>query len=515
MTLVLVVDNIDSVGDTFQLTADDSIDIKVKATDQKGNRWSINANWTLSHTTWTDQAILEGSDIANDEVTFQPYLSSATAYTIFAVYDDGSMVHEVSLFVEVAQGDLISTAVTALASDGTTGDAFDLTSDEYIDFAADLEDTDTNEIDASILTWLLIDESSGDMVDITTQLVADNMRWQASAVGNYTITGFAISNAGYNISDSISVTILHGVAVSIASEVDTFAQDAGKEISIQIIGTDADGNTFPQTVEWSENGTSVDDITAGTENGAYAYFARIAGTHTLDFSVGQATGVLELSVAAQRTVSSITVELSSLTTDQLGEFTVTVLAFDAYNNPIAVPASTNVDSTGRAETLAQGQGVWKVVTLDSGPQTITVTSGKVSESQEYEVVGNVGGFFKAGGPLYYVGAGLLAIIALVVVGLLVVTLRGGDTDYEDYDDDDEDDDGYRSAAGPTGPAPGPTGRAPGPSGPAPTPEPEPKEDTSWIQEHRVDDDGTEWAEAEDGTWFYRQPDETEWSEWTD
>jgi hypothetical protein len=144
-----------------------------------------------------------------------------------------------------------------------------------------------------------------------------------------------------------------------------------------------------------------------------------------------------------------------------------------------------------------------------------VTSGKVSESQEYEVVGNVGGFFKAGGPLYYVGAGLLAIILIVVVGLLVVTLRGGDTDYEDYDDDDEDDDGYRSAAGPTGPAPGPTGRAPGPSGPAPTPEPEPEEDTSWIKEHRVDDDGTEWAEAEDGTWFYRQPDETEWSEWND
>ena len=515
VTLVLVVDNIDSVGDTFQLTADDSIDVKVKATDQKGNRWSIDANWTLSHATWTDQAILEGSDIANDEVTFQPYLSSATAYTIFAVYDDGSMVHEVSLFVEVAQGDLISTAVTALASDGTTGDAFDLTSDEYIDFAADLQDTDTNEIDASILTWLLIDETSGDMVDITTQLVSDNMRWQASAVGNYTITGFAISNAGYNISDSISVTILHGVAVSIVSEVDTFAQDAGKEIFIQMIGTDADGNTFPQTVEWSENGTSVDDITAGTENGAYAYFARTAGTHTLDFSVGQASGVLELSVAAQRTVSSITVELSSSTTDQLGEFTVTVLAFDAYNNPIAVPASTNVDSTGRAETLAQGQGVWKVVTLDSGPQTITVTSGKVSESQEYEVVGNVGGFFKAGGPLYYVGAGLLAIILIVVVGLLVVTLRGGDTDYEDYDDDDEDDDGYRSAAGPTGPAPGPTGRAPGPSGPAPTPEPEPEEDTSWIKEHRVDDDGTEWAEAEDGTWFYRQPDETEWSEWND
>ena len=308
--------------------------------------------------------------------------------------------------------------------------------------------------------------------------------------------------------------MLHGVAVSVVSEVDTFAQDAGKEITIQITGTDADGNTFPQTVEWSENSTSVSDMTAGTTEGAYAYFARTAGTHTLEFTSGQASSVLELSVAAQRTVSSITVELSTDTTDQLGSFTVTVLAFDAYDNPIEVPSSTNVDSSGRAEILAQGQGVWKVVTLDSGPQTITVTSGKVSESLEYEVLGNVGGFFKAGGPLYYVGAGLAGIIVFVILGLLVVALRGGGEDYDDeFDYEDEGDEPQRSAAGPSGPAPGPSGPAPGPSGTAPTPEPE--EDTSWIQEHRVDDDGTEWAESEDGTWFYRQPDESEWSEWTD
>jgi hypothetical protein len=528
VTLVLVVNNVDSVGDTFQITADDSLDVKVKATDQKGNRWSIDANWTLSHASWTDQLILEGAEVANDEVTFQPYMSSLTAYTIIAVYDDGSMVHEVSLFVEVSQGDLISTTTTATGADGVNADAFVITSDEYIDFSASLEDEDTNAIDASSLSWVLINEDTESMIDITSSLMADNMRWQATSVGNFTIAGFAISNAGYNISDSVSITVLHGVAISVDSTVDTFAQDAGREISIQITGTDADGNTFSQTVEWIENGSSVDDITAGTDEGKYAYFARIAGSHLLEFSAGQATGTLELSVAAQRTVSSIIVVLSEDSVDQLGTFTVTVSAFDAYENPIEVPASTNVDSTGRAEVLAQGQGVWKVVTLDSGSQTITVTSGKVSESVDVEVVGNVGGFFKAGGPLYYVGAVLVAIIAVVILGLLVVTLRGGDTDYDDYDDDE--DDGYEPvrpsegpsgpAPGPSGPAPGPSGPAPGPSGPAPTPEPQPEveaeeEDTSWMKEHRVDDDGTEWAEDENGTWWYRQADETEWSEWTE
>ena len=100
-------------------------------------------------------------------------------------------------------------------------------------------------------------------------------------------------------------------------------------------------------------------------------------------------------------------------------------------------------------------------------------------------------------------------MSLVILGLLVLTLRGGDTDYDDdddysYDSDDE---------APSGPAPGPNGPAPGAKS---IPEIEPvAEDTSWQAEHRVDDDGTEWAEDENGTWWYRQEGEGEWGEWTE
>jgi hypothetical protein len=114
---------------------------------------------------------------------------------------------------------------------------------------------------------VIINDETQETTDITSSLIAANMRWQATSVGNYTIAGYAISNAGYNISDAVTVTVLHGVAVSVASTVDTFAQDAGKEISILITGTDADGNTFPQTVEWTENNSGVDDMSAGTDEG--------------------------------------------------------------------------------------------------------------------------------------------------------------------------------------------------------------------------------------------------------
>ena len=35
----------------------------------------------------------------------------------------------------------------------------------------------------------------------------------------------------------------------------------------------------------------------------------------------------------------------------------------------------------------------------------------------------------------------------------------------------------------------------------------------WQVDHRVDDDGVEWAEDETGNWYYRRPGESDWTEW--
>ena len=160
---------------------------------------------------------------------------------------------------------------------------------------------------------------------------------------------------------------------------------------------------------------------------------------------------------------------------------------------------------------------WTVTTLDDGPQTITIKVGAVIVNEEITVVGTLQGFFEAGGTLYYVGAGLLALVAIVLLGLVVTFLRNNGSDDWDDDDEDDDDDDDRPS-GPTGPAPGPSGPAPGPSGPAPGPTgppaeeaPVPEEDAS--SDVTVDEDGTEWWEDEDGTWYYRNPGEEEWHEY--
>jgi hypothetical protein len=507
VSLIMIVENEDSTWDMFDITADDILDVKVKATDQKGNRWAVNANWSISHSDWTSQTALE--QLQGDETTFVPYLSSLAPYSITATYDDGSTVHIVGVNVTVSQGDLNSVSVIATDALGLSNSVFEITSDDYIDFSSELSDIDTNSISSDLLGWELVNIDSGELLDITSLLTGNNMRWQANEVGNWSITAYAISESGYNITDGITLQVYHGIAVSLDAALDTFEQDAGAEIKITVTGTDADGNTFPQIVEWTTNLVIVENMTAELDEGSYVYLATTAGVHSLEFTAGQATNSVDVTVNPQRIVNSLSIEISSQTVDQLDNLTVVVKAFDVYMNPIDLPPSATVDSTGRAQVLNQGQGVWNIIILDDGSQTITITVGSVNEERSIQVEGNLGGFFKAGGPLYYVGAGLIVIVLIVILGLLVMTLRGGDSDYDDddeysYEDQDE---------APSGPAPGPTGPAPG-SKSVPELSVE-TEDTSWQVDHRVDDDGTEWAEDKNGTWFYRQPGENDWDEWTE
>jgi len=524
VSLMLLVDNDVATWEHFDITADDLFDVKVKAYDQKDNRWIVSANWSLTHPEWTSQSALE--QLTGDETTFVPYLASTERYTITAAYYDGTTFHEVSINVTVSHGDLNSVTLTATGSDGLANTVFDMTSDEYIDFTSALADLDMNPIDSSILEWYLKDTDTGVYTVITDELVANNMRWEASAVGNWSISASAISDSGYNISDTVTLSVVHGKAVSVIAVLDTTTQTAGEEITMVVTGTDSDGNTFPQNVEWLENDVTVENITAGESEGTYVYLATTAGEHTLKYTTGSADSSLVITVEAQRIVDSLDIQISSQSVDQLSNFTVTVKAFDMYLNQIEVPPSADVDATGRAEVVQQGPGVWNVITLDDGTVTVTITAGKVLEERNIEVEGNIGGFFKAGGPLYYVGAVLLGIVSIVVVGLLISMLRGGDSGYDDdddeYDDYDDDDSSapLSAASGPSGPAPaiGPTGPAPGPSGPAPEQKEVPEivqEDTSWQVDHRVDEDGTEWAQDENGTWWYRQEGDTDWGEWKD
>ena len=80
--LVMVVDSTDVNSELFEITADDQIYANVKAIDQKGNRWSVTANWSIDHSTWDDQNVL--SQTTAEETIFRPILSSNDEYRLSA-----------------------------------------------------------------------------------------------------------------------------------------------------------------------------------------------------------------------------------------------------------------------------------------------------------------------------------------------------------------------------------------------------------------------------------------------
>ena len=522
VALTMVVDSADVNGMDFQITADDTLTASVKAVDQKGNRWSISANWSLSHSTWTEQSAL--SHIDAPATTFRPVLASTDAYGLTATYVlDATTTFTASISMTVGHGDLYVLTLGAMTmDDGSTGDSLELTADDGIQFSLSASDAEGNTIPTDGFAWAVLNEA-GVSNDIGDALRASGLVWDATLVGNYTVSATGLTNAGTPVVRSVDLVVRHGVAVALEAPEPGYVLTAGDHVSISVTGFDADGNAFPQDVLWSENGATAPDINA-TDEATYDYFARRAGNHTLSYTVNGVEGVWNATVRAQATVDRFVLALSATTVQQLEQVTVTASAFDAFDNPIPVPPSTRADISDVGATVtAQGDGVWTVDTMNSETQTITITAGTVSASADITVEPTVAGFYAANSPVSYIGTALGAIVLVTLLVLVLRVLRSGSEDeYDDYDDDDDDDEmpgPSGPAPGPSGPAPGPSGPAPGPSGPAPSasepePEPEPEAEASGS-DYRVDEDGTEWYEDDNGTWWYRAQGDDDWQEWTD
>ena len=541
-TLIIVVDDEESTWETFDITSDETLEAKIRAIDAKGNKWDVQANWSLDHPTMGESSsFLE--KVLGDSTVFTPYFASEDAYVMTATYFDGAVLHAVSINVTVGHGFLhtVSMSATATNPQQTTGSSFDMTADYGVDFMAELYDLDSNRINASQLTWL-VDLPNGETIDATTDLLLNDMSWIPETVGVYTVTAYSISETGYNISDSVSFTVYHGVPTTVTALVTNSNPTAGDFIQFYVNATDQYGNVFAQNVQWTENEGEVAGLVADDDaDGAYTYGAEVAGVHTLVYRVNtNVESVLQVNVSAQSLVDRLEVNLSKTTLEQLASLEVSIRAFDAFDNEIPVPPSIKVDASGRATVTMISSELWTITTLDDDTQTISVNVGSVRVDSDITVTGTTAGFFEAGGTLYYVGAGLLGLVAIVLLVLLVMFMRSGNEgwDEDDYDDDDDDD---APAPGPSGPAPGPSGPAPGPSGPAPGPsgpapgpsgpapgpsgpapstvEPEAEEEVESSVEdddsYRVDEDGTEWWEDEEGTWWFRLSGQEEWEEWTE
>ena len=208
--MVLLVEAQEAAGETFAMSADDTFSVKAKASDAKGNRWTIDVNWTIAHPDWYDQNVL--SVPLSDETEFRPVLSSSTAYVIRAEYTSNGQLFSEIVSVEVSVGTIQFFTMDSVASNGDTGTNLEITADESITFDPSLSDGDLNEIGNGVLTWQFEDIDSGEIVNLTAELVANGYQWEATTVGTYRISAFVENTNGFNYTRSVEISVEHGVA---------------------------------------------------------------------------------------------------------------------------------------------------------------------------------------------------------------------------------------------------------------------------------------------------------------
>ena len=330
-----------------------------------------------------------------------------------------------------------------------------------------------------------------------------------------------INERGFNLTANFDVTVSHGVPISLTLEQSVTTQDAGNFVDLQVTGTDSDGNQFPQLVVWLENNGPSYNINATDDEGEYQFNGRSAGNYSLTAEYLTLSSSVNVEVFSLSIVKNIKSNISTTELEQLESITVEVEAYDEYWNRIAVPDSARIDTTDRGKVKYLGNGVWELETLDDGEHSATIVIGSITETFIYNVEGNLAGFFAAGGPLYYVGAGLLGLIAIALLVFVIRLVRGDEDYYDDEDDEDyySDDDEISKDFSQPRISQAPTVPTPPPQPPETESEQEvedvEEEDTSWMADYRVEEDGTEWGQSEDGVWYYREVESDNWIEWTE
>lgn len=525
--LEIIIDDEISNDQTFSITTDQEVSASIKGKDVKGNQWIINGNWSFFHPEFSDLAIL--SDTYSQQISFSPTMASSIPYTIHVEHTELSTVISEKFTVYVSVGDINYFEVIAVDSNGFNFDDSELnqiTSDDFVQFSYTTEDSNGNNIQNSQPTWLLEQIATGQVTDISDIMLQNGFVWQASLVGDWKISVYLINDRGFNLSTEYDISVMFGMPIDLIVQQSATTQDAGGFIDLLVTGIDADGNEFPQPVAWLENNGPSFNINGTTEDAFYRFNGRSAGNYTISAEYLGLSKSVYVDVFPLGVVKNIKSNISTTQLEQLDSIIVEISAYDQYWNVIAVPNSARIDTTDRGDVKYLGGGVWELSTLDKGEHSATIVIGSITETFTYNVEGNLAGFFAAGGPLYYAGAGLVGLIVIALLVFVIRLLRGD----EDYYDEDDDDDFYQdSSETPTNkdfsqPRISQAPTVPTPPAQPPTPEPEPaveesteigEEDTSWMADYRVDEDGTEWGQTEDGVWYYRDTGSDDWTEWTD
>jgi len=538
---------------TDSMTTDDVDRVVLRAwgTDFDGNRWTIDAKWSLSVSGVFAQ-ICETTTAPS--CSFEADVVRATPYEMRATYTsvDATEFFTTLIYFNVSHGVLDS---LEFVSDQEQDVA--MTVDDDVEFEVILRDGDGNQIPNGGLTYTLfsgsdweteLDSGISDTGIIFTpgmsniEILGQQDMYASDVVGEYLLT---VSIGG--LEESATINVAHGDVVRFEIEggkQDIYQIIAGQMVEVSLLAFDKAGNQFIAGVDWDGlyDGQSTWDYEGiGSIKEVDAASYQITLTKTTGMSISEASAVSHkfsfthpmVSTPSQLNISVLPAELGLLelvmlsdTVDQLESVELTIRAFDIHANEVLVPTSISVFASGRGTTsMVDGNfSHWSIKTLDEGKQTVTIEAvnkfaATIDATGTYSVEGNIGGFFESGGTTYYIGAGLGVFVLIAMIIVVFILVRRSGSEYDEYDDDDDE---YSESEGPTAAPTGPMG---GPTeGPTQAPidsyhQPEYQEqsyqEAPQDDSYRVDENGTEWWEDEVGTWWFKAPGDPEWSEWRD
>jgi len=484
------------------------------AVDQRGNQKPVALeSWTLLEN-GADQSWLE--DYRTNAIF---NAREQGDWTIRGLYlwegDDGTLSFHDDQMITVSAGSLAS-----ISFDATE---WSVDADSAVTIAVTTVDAYGNPVPNSDLEWWIHDTTisnapadcgvSEDSERIQKEIVDGVLSFDANQTGSYVIC--ATQNGHQSRG---TMTVSHGVAVTIWHDAVSDSIIAGGILDITLWAMDADGNEFRIATEgWD----GIDWLT-GSETGDYRYAGTVKGTYQLTYIHGSLSGVWNVTVEAAD-LNRIELSLDRTAVEQLETVTLRATGYDEFDNIVPLE-NTQILATGHEVTEGVEPQTWLVEVLKEGDSQIQVSSGGLTAQIQVTVTGNVAGFFQSGGPVAYAGAGVVALIAVGVIVFIIVLIRKGDDDgWDDWDEEEDVGDGLpsdtrslsASADPPSGPE-GPEGPATAPSGsPDITYDSEPEfasEDDDGVT---VDEEGTEWWEDEDGAWWFRTPDMDDWEIYED
>ena len=493
------------IGSSDIVTSGDSVSIDAYNYDQYGNEWigAIDV-WEI-----------------DESMADQSWLIASLAYAEFEAVTIGSWTVTATYMHNGVTAMTDSQSFTVeegpLASIVLSGHGTNITADKTLPLNPITRDQNENLLESNVLRWFIWDAESPTTQppacinwgnELTTTLQNNDYEWDASDEGTWRIC--AMSGPYQTV---VEVTVTHGEAAILYKSTSDFTLVAGATISIELSAADSDGNVFAIDVDWA--GSPLSDFTNEEEVGEYSWHGTSAGNYSLEYTYASLSGIWDV-IVTPSTLETLEMTVSpSLTVSQQETITIDVRAFDAFGNEIEVPDEATVYHGGELHiTTKVSNSQWQIYMLDEGQSEVTVVAQEKYDSERVQVAQTMFGFFEAGGTMYYIGAGLLALVLVGIVATLVVLLKKAGADDDDDDEFYEEDEGYDNISE------------------GEYDEPETIGDTfsdDYVEEEiqsesddsgsdpniSVDEDGVEWWEDDKGVWWYRSADMDDWEVWED